>query len=203
MSSLVVVSHSDPTSLTHHVAQSTVDAIAATGNGVELADLASENFDPRFSQSDLNRYRGKGTLPDDVKAEQERVDRADHLILVFPMYWWSVPALLKGWIDRVFINGWAYELTPENVFTKKLERLTVHLVAVAADDAESFGRHEIYDAFRIQIERGIVEYVGAVLGSTTFVHESESKSREVLAEEIQDLTASIASQVSGLETVDA
>ena len=203
MSSLVVVSHSDPNSLTQHIAHVTVDAIAATGGGVELADLTAENFEPRFSQADLDQYRRTGILPADVKAEQDRVDRADQLILVFPMYWWSMPALLKGWIDRVFINGWAFDLTPDNAFATKLDRLTVHLVAVAADDSSSFERHGIHDAFRIQIERGIVEYVGATVGSTTFVHESESKSRDALASEVRELADALAQRVSGLETVDA
>jgi putative NADPH-quinone reductase len=49
----------------------------------------------------------RATPPADVLAEQARIDRADALVLVFPIYWWSLPGLLKGWIDRVFVNGWA------------------------------------------------------------------------------------------------
>ncbi|MDJ0110632.1 NAD(P)H-dependent oxidoreductase, partial [Rhodococcus erythropolis] len=127
MTTLVVVSHSDPQSLTQHVARSTADAIRDLGGDVDIADLHAENFDPRFSKDDVNLFRGKGTPPADVVAEQDRIDRADDLILVFPMYWWSMPALLKGWIDRVFVSGWAYEITPGSEFVKKLDRLTVHL----------------------------------------------------------------------------
>ena len=138
MTTLVVVSHSDPDSLTHHVAQSVSDAIRAAGDTVETADLAAENFDPRFSSADLNLFRGNGTTPVDVLAEQERIDRADHLVLVFPMYWWSMPALLKGWIDRVFVSGWAHDITADSGVVKKLDRLTVHLIPIAGDDADSF-----------------------------------------------------------------
>ncbi|NLE82445.1 MAG: NAD(P)H-dependent oxidoreductase [Rhodococcus sp.] len=198
MTSLVVVSHSDPESLTQHVARATAAAIRTTGGEVEIADLAAENFDPRFSEADLDLFRGNGTVPADVVAEQERLDRVDHLIIAFPVYWWSMPALLKGWIDRVFVDGWAYEVTPESGFVKKLDRLTVHLIPVAADDAESFERHGVYDAFRTQIERGIVEYCGATLGSTTFVHESDTKSRDALAAEIRDVSESIATRVADL-----
>lgn len=105
MTTLVVVSHSDPHSLTQHVARTTADAIRNMGGDVDIADLHAENFDPRFSKDDLNLFRGNGTPPTDVSAEQDRIDRADDLILVFPMYWWSMPALLKGWIDRVFVSG--------------------------------------------------------------------------------------------------
>lgn len=201
MTTLVVVSHSDPQSLTQHVARSTSDAIRNLGGDVDIADLHAENFDPRFSKDDVNLFRGKGTPPADVVAEQDRIDRADDLILVFPMYWWSMPALLKGWIDRVFVSGWAYEFTPGSEFVKKLDRLTVHLIPVAGDDAESFERHGVYEAFQTQIERGIIEYCGATLGSTTFVHESDTKRRDTLAAEIQDLSESIAARVAYPATV--
>ena len=203
MNSLVVVSHSDHNSLTHHAARAIADAIKATDGSVEFADLAAEHFDPSFSQADLSLFRGNGSVPEDVTAEQQRIDRADHLILVFPMYWWSVPALLKGWIDRVFVNGWAYEFTPGSEFVKKLNRLTVHLVVVAGDDADSFARHGINEAFATQVEKGIIEYCGATVGSTTFVHESDTKGRDVLAEEVRVLAEGIAAQVSKLECVNA
>ncbi|MEW2015057.1 NAD(P)H-dependent oxidoreductase [Rhodococcus sp. NPDC076796] len=201
MTALVVVSHSDPDSLTHHVARSVSEAIRTAGGTVETADLAAENFDPRFAGGDLNLFRGKGITPADVRAEQERIDRADHLVLVFPMYWWSMPALLKGWIDRVFVGGWAYDITADSGFVKKLDRLTVHLVALAGDDADSFERHGVYDAFRTQIERGIVEYCGATVGSTTFLHETDTRSRDELATEAQDLGERIAAQVVRLAAV--
>lgn len=198
MTTLVVVSHSDPDSLTQHVAGTIAAAIRATGGDADIADLAAENFDPRFSEADLNLFRGNGGAPADVLAEQERIDRAEHLVLVFPMYWWSMPALLKGWIDRVFASGWAYEMTPENNVVKKLTRLTIHLIPVAGDDAESFQRHGVYEAFRTQIEQGIIEYCGATVGPTTFVHEADTKSRDRLAIEIRDIGESVAAHVAGL-----
>lgn len=197
MNALVVVSHSDPDSLTHHVARSISDEIRTSGGTVETADLAAENFDPRFSIEDLNLFRGNSTPPADVIAEQERIDRAHHLVLVFPMYWWSMPALLKGWIDRVFVGGWAYEYNPGIGVVKKLDRLVVHLVVVAGDTAEDFERHGVYDAFRTQIERGIVEYCGATVGSTTFLHGSDTRTREDLLAEGAEIGIAVSARVQG------
>ncbi|OZD85556.1 flavodoxin family protein [Rhodococcus sp. 05-339-2] len=199
MTALVVVSHSDPDSLTHHVARSVTDAIRTAGDAVETADLAAENFDPRFADGDLDLFRGKGNTPADVRAEQDRIDRADHLVLVFPMYWWSMPALLKGWIDRVFVSGWAYDLTADYGIVKKLDRLTIHLVSLAGDDADSFERHGVYDAFRTQIERGIVEYCGATVGSRTFLHETDTKTPDALAAEVAELATSLAARIADRE----
>jgi NAD(P)H dehydrogenase (quinone) len=195
MNTLVVVSHPDPHSLTHQVAHSVVEAIRSTGTTVETADLAAETFDPRFSAADLSLYRGNGSTPSDVAEEQTRIDRAEHLVLVFPMYWWSMPALLKGWIDRVFVEGWAYEYG-DRVFVKKLDRLTVHLVVVAGDDADSFERHGVYQAVRTQIERGIIEYCGATVGSTNFLYGSDTRTREELAPEISTIGSTVADRVA-------
>jgi NAD(P)H dehydrogenase (quinone) len=55
-----------------------------------------------MSRADLDLYHGDpSALPDDILREQQRVERADMLVFVFPVYWWSVPGLLKGWFDRV------------------------------------------------------------------------------------------------------
>lgn len=191
MNTLVVVSHADTDSLTQNVARTTVAALRRTGSNVDLVDLTAENFDPRFTAADLQYYRGAGPIPVDVAAEQARLDEADQLVLVFPVYWWSMPALLKGWIDRVFVNGWAFDYTPGSSFEKKLGRLTVHLVPVAGDDADSFQRHGLDVAFHNQIEAGIFEYCGAVVGSTTFVHESDTKPRDILSKEIDDVADTI------------
>lgn len=195
MNTLVVVSHPDPHSLTHQVAHSVVEAIRSTGTTVETADLAAESFDPRFSAADLSLFRGNGSTPSDVAEEQTRIDRAEHLILVFPMYWWSMPALLKGWIDRVFVEGWAYEYG-DRVFVKKLDRLTIHLVVVAGDDADSFERHGVHEAIRTQIERGIIEYCGATVGPTNFVYGAETRSRAELATEISAIGSTVADRVA-------
>ncbi|WP_426187843.1 NAD(P)H-dependent oxidoreductase [Microbacterium sp. TWP3-1-2b2] len=192
MSSLVVVSHSDPDSLTHNAARSAFEAIRAAGGDAEFADLAAEDFDPRFATADLDLYRGRGGVPAEVVAEQERIDRADHLILVFPMYWWSMPALLKGWIDRVFVGGWAYDAAPGAAQFGMLDRLTIHLIIVAGDDKKSFERHGIPQAVSTQIERGIVKYCGATHGSTTYVYESDTKDRDLLATELRELSEKIA-----------
>lgn len=199
MSTLVVVAHPERDSLTHAAARATVDAITEAGGDAELADLAGEGFDPRFTAADIAFYRGGGEVSADVLAEQQRVDRADHLIMVFPMYWWSMPALLKGWIDRVLVGGWAYDGASATGVIGMLQRLTIDLVIVAGDDEESFRRHGIPQAVRTQIERGIIEYCGATHRSTTYLYESDSKDRGRLAAELRELGASMAERTVGAE----
>ena len=114
MHTLIVTAHPEPGALTHAIARRIGEAITASdaANSVTHADLMAEGFDPRFNMQDQALFRGIGATPADVAAEQARLQAADTLVLVYPLYWWSFPALLKGWIDRVFTQGWAYRTAP-------------------------------------------------------------------------------------------
>ncbi|MGW7294651.1 NAD(P)H-dependent oxidoreductase [Streptomyces xiamenensis] len=176
---LLVTAHPDTGSLTHHVAEQLVSALRP--RAVEVADLHRERFDPRFTPADRRHYQEGGDHPPDVAREHRRLDRATDLVLVFPVYWWSMPALLKGWIDRVFVNGWAFDYVAGSHLRPRLQRLTTHLLPIAGDDSGSFERHGYDRALRTQIEHGIVDYVGSRRGATAFIHESEGSSSEATA----------------------
>lgn len=195
MTALVVVAHPDRDSLTHHTAERIRSALREEGVSTDTADLWTEGFDPRFSPADRRRYVDDGPLPADVRAEHDRLDGFDHLVLVFPVYWWSTPALLKGWVDRVFIRGWAFDdrVSP---FRGMLDHLTVHLVMLAGDDADGFRRRGYDTAMATQIETGVLGYCGAVRGVVATVHGSESATdvatrTQEIAEAIRDRARAI------------
>jgi NAD(P)H dehydrogenase (quinone) len=160
---LIIVAHPDPKSLTHNVAAQIAEAVglSAPGNSAEIADLTAEAFDPRFTAADIALLNRQAPAPRDVAAEQERIDRADALVLVYPVYWWSMPGLLKGWIDRVFANGWAYDDVAGSKIEKKLRHLRVHLIGIGGADAQTYVRHGYADAMKTQIDHGIFDYCGA------------------------------------------
>ncbi|MFJ3046828.1 NAD(P)H-dependent oxidoreductase [Herbaspirillum chlorophenolicum] len=168
MHALIVVSHPLQDSLTHTVAQRLAQGIVDSGplDSVEIADLAAEGFDPRFTQTDIELHLGKSAAAGDVAAEHARLDRADALVLVYPVYWWSFPALLKGWIDRVFTRGWAYDENADGKLEKKLSRLAVHQIAIGGADQRTYARHGYFGSMKNQVDHGIFGYCGArVIGS--------------------------------------
>ncbi len=173
MHALIVIGHHDPASLTHALAEQIAAGLHAAGHTSELADLGAEQFDPRFGLADHAVHRRQAAAPADVLAEQARIERADTLVLVYPIYWWSLPALLKGWVERVFSNGWAFDYHADGKLIKKLGGLNVHLVGVAGADAATFERHGYSQAMATQIEHGIFDYCGAKVLSTTLLADSE------------------------------
>ncbi|MEV6419250.1 NAD(P)H-dependent oxidoreductase [Streptomyces sp. NPDC051662] len=182
-STLLVTASPDPESLTHHILGSLEKALHP--RPVEIADLFKEEFDPRFTLADRRTYREGGAYPADVVREHRRLERVTDLVLVFPVYWWSVPALLKGWIDRVFLNGWAFDYSPSSGVRPRLQWLTTHLLPVAGADADAYERHGYETSLRTQIEHGIVDYCGSRRGATAFIHESEEASREETAQSVE------------------
>lgn len=192
--SLIVVAHPDPGSLTQELAREVTKALSGGESTAELVDLAAEAFDPRFTPADLAHYRGEGPRPADVADEQARLDRAQQLVLVFPVYWWSLPALLKGWIDRVFINGWAFTETPDGRIAGRLDRLGVHLLAVAGADSGSYARHGYLDAIRAQIEHGIFGFCGADIVTTRIIHNAETMPADVLAADVESAVTAVSTR---------
>jgi NAD(P)H dehydrogenase (quinone) len=196
MDTLVVTAHPDPESLTHHAAARLRDRLGEGRAGV--AHLAQEGFDPRFTAADRRGYLTRDPPAPDVAAEQRRIDEVRHLVLVFPVYWWSMPALLKGWIDRVFIAGWAFDLdADQDRIVPRLGALTGHLLPVSGTSAASFARHGYTESFGTQIERGILDYCGVRRGATAFVHDSESGDRVAVAREVETAVGSIVAAIAG------
>ncbi len=176
-SALVVMAHPAESSLTRAVTNAIVEALQADGYNAEMADLDAERFDPVFGPADHAAFNCKDALPADVRKEQQRLDRADHLILVYPVYWWSMPALLKGWIDRVFVAGWAFDEDAEGRITKRLGRMKVSLVAIAAASEATYGKRGYREAMKVQIETGIFDFCGAPVLASMLVTPDRLKHR--------------------------
>ncbi|NWB85799.1 MULTISPECIES: NAD(P)H-dependent oxidoreductase [Pseudomonas] len=177
MHALIVVAHHDRDSLTHGIAARVGEGLSTTNQGstYAIADLHAEGFDPRFTAGDLAVHHNEALPPSDIRVEQQRIDRADALVLVYPVYWWSMPALLKGWIDRVFSNGWAFEFRPNAPLIKKLGHLSIHLLGVGGADPDTYDRHGYATAMKTQIDHGIFNYCGAKVMTSELMLESETE----------------------------
>lgn len=109
MKCLVVIAHPVADSLCHALARASTDALSAAGHEVEVEDLYRIGFSPALTVSERRTYYHP---PFDSSAVQPRIERllaADALVLVFPTWWFGFPAVLKGWFDRVWAPGVAYD----------------------------------------------------------------------------------------------
>lgn|SRR5690625_5220824 len=119
--------HPEPRSLSGSLRRAGIAHLKAAGHTVLESDLYAMEWNPvvtradagvtedeRFQvTSDVRRAALEHRLPEDVAAEQEKVRRADAVVVQFPLWWYGMPALLKGWFDRVFISGFAFGKDPD------------------------------------------------------------------------------------------
>lgn len=155
---LTVFDHPDPESFSASVAQQFMEGTKAAGHSVELADLHAEGFDPRWSLSDI-KSRNTGEAPADVLAEQERIARADAICLVFPLFWWGMPSMTKGWVDRVWRWGWTYDQLDDPNLSLQRPRSGVLLVPAGARSDEIIDEGYL-DALETAWIKGTFGYFG-------------------------------------------
>ena len=123
MNVLIIHAHPEPQSFTAALRDQAVETLQAQGHSVQVSDLYAMHWNPVASAADfsdrdnpdylvyaLEQRLGVKTqsLAPDIQEELDKLLWADLLILNFPIYWFSVPAILKGWIDRVLVSGVCY-----------------------------------------------------------------------------------------------
>ena len=116
MKHLVVLAHPRQDSFTRHVATTYIETVEALGHEVCLRDLYGLHFNPVASAEDIAAMR-TGKVAADVQVEMRHVQEADVITFIAPVWWISMPAILKGWIDRVLVFGFAYGYGPDKLVT--------------------------------------------------------------------------------------
>ncbi len=123
---LVILGHPNIASLCSALASTYAEAAQASGHSVRLIVLADLQFDPILRAG----FSAKQPLEPDLVAAQENITWAQHLVVVYPIWWAAPPALLKGFFDRAFLPGFAFkyrENSPmwDKYLTGKTARLLV------------------------------------------------------------------------------
>jgi NAD(P)H dehydrogenase (quinone) len=104
---LVITAHPSAKSFNHAVVEAYRSALMERARHVECRDLYAINFNPVLSPRDL-AAASRGKPSRDVRAEQTKIRRAEVITLISPLWWSGFPAMLKGYLDRVFCAGFAY-----------------------------------------------------------------------------------------------
>ncbi|KAF2342227.1 NAD(P)H-dependent oxidoreductase [Flavobacterium tistrianum] len=107
MKNLIIYAHPNPASLNHFLKNTVAESLEKSGQEAVIRDLNEINFNPVLSLQDMQGQR-MGQVSDDVKTEQTFISWADRIVFVYPIWWTGMPAIMKGYIDRVFSYGFAY-----------------------------------------------------------------------------------------------
>ena len=107
---IVVYAHPRPDSFTAATRDLVLAALDARGHRVDLIDLYAEQFDPRLTEEEHRLHLAPPESKPQIAGHVELLRRCDALVLVYPTWWSTQPAILKGWFERVWVNGVASEV---------------------------------------------------------------------------------------------
>jgi NAD(P)H dehydrogenase (quinone) len=185
---LIVTAHPVENSLSHSLAARIAARLREQGTQVEIADLHAEAFTPAMLRPDLALYHGDASAPPaDIQREQQRVERADMLVFIFPVYWWSVPGLLKGWFDRVLTLNWAYKVAEDGRIVGNLRKVPVRLIATAGSDVAGFDKHGYSTAIRTQLVEGVFGFCGLKDVTLDILYQADTASSEQVDDFLKSL----------------
>ncbi|WP_399498496.1 NAD(P)H-dependent oxidoreductase [Streptomyces sp. P17] len=153
------------------------EALKDSGYSVDVIDLYAHDWSPVLGRPEFEPVEGlfkpqaeqmraarDGTLPVDVKTHLGPLLAADLLVLSFPLWWFSMPAILKGWIDRVFVMGEVFGGGLGLFDRAALSGKRARLLLTTGGSADAFraegGEFGPMDDFLFHIHRGMLEFVG-------------------------------------------
>jgi NAD(P)H dehydrogenase (quinone) len=177
MNVLIVHAHPEPQSFCASMCSTAVEVLQAQGHTVVVSDLYKQGFNPVASAADFGTRKNPdyltyaleqrsayeaGSIDPQIRDEIEKVKACDLLILNFPLFWFSVPAIMKGWIDRVFISGIFYG--GKRIYAQGGMRGKKALVALTLGGREDMlsegGVHGELSAMLKPVTQGTLGYVG-------------------------------------------
>jgi putative NADPH-quinone reductase len=125
---LVIHAHPVETSYNAALARAACAALSRAGHEVDLLDLYAEGFEAAMSREERLDYHDRARAPPAIAALAERLARAQGIVFIYPVWSFGMPAILKGWFDRVLRPGIAFNLKPNG----RAEFLLTHVRALAA-----------------------------------------------------------------------
>ncbi len=200
MKILIVNAHPEPQSFSSSLFQAAVVTLERDGHQVQTSDLYRMGFDPvsdrrnyttiknpDYLKSQIEEMHASeaGGFAADLEAEMGKVEWCDLMIWQFPLWWFSVPAILKGWFDRVFAMGrfYGYGHIYETGLMKGKKALLSLTTGGPGDSYQPDGFNGDINGILRPIQRGMLEFVGfEVLLPQLFYAPAHSSQKERAAE---------------------
>ena len=156
---LLVYGHpKTPTSFNFSLKEKLVSVLKSKGYNVLVRDLYEVSFNPLLSSEDLAKLHNN-EIPDDIKQEQEFIKNADVIIFIYPIWWAGSPAIIKGYIDRVFSDGFAYMYRGNKVVGLLTDKRAI-VINSNGSPYELYENEGFYSAMRKVVDDGIFRFCG-------------------------------------------
>ena len=162
---LIINGHPDKESFNYALASAYTEGVSqtsATNYQINIADL---KFNPNLHYG----YRQRMELEQDLQDAIDKIKKADHIVWIFPMWWYGYPAIMKGFIDRTFLPGVTFEVVPGKAFPNKLLKGKTGHIIVTADTPGWYDYLFMKSPAINQFKKGTLEFCGISPVKVTYI----------------------------------
>ncbi|MBA4395782.1 MAG: NAD(P)H dehydrogenase [Syntrophus sp. (in: bacteria)] len=166
MKLLIVYSHPNPKSFCHAILETVTNTLTEKKQAFVVRDLYDLGFDPVLKASDFEALQS-GNIPADIKTEQEHIAAADTMIVIHPVWWTGLPAMIKGYFDRVFSYGFAYSADASGIIKLLTGKKTI-VFNTQGTPEKIYEQAGMFDALKKTSDTGIYGFCGIEVVSHHF-----------------------------------
>ena len=158
MNYFIIYCHPNEKSFNKAILEQVTDELYSTGEIFDICNLYSSGFDPLLREKDLQQIHA-GNIPVDITKQQQRIKEADRLVFIFPIWWVSMPALLKGYIDKVFSMGFAYSYSSKGVIPLLTDKQAI-IINTMGSNYNEYEQTGMLHLIQKQFSVGIFNFCG-------------------------------------------
>jgi NAD(P)H dehydrogenase (quinone) len=158
MQNLILLAHPTKGSFCHSITERVQQTLQELDVDTNIRDLYAMKFDPVMTDEDIEKSK-QNDLPAEIKTEQKLILDADFITLIYPVWWGGMPAILKGYIDRVFTYGFAFTSGERGPIGLLKEKKILSFVTHGAPK-EVYEKQGMYSAMNTISNKAVVEFSG-------------------------------------------
>ncbi|MEG0928054.1 NAD(P)H-dependent oxidoreductase [Chryseobacterium sp.] len=176
MRHLIIYAHPNENSLNHSLLDIVVENLKLQNHEIIIRDLYNIGFDPVLSLDDIKKQH-MGKVNDDIQLEQEYISWAEQVTFIYPIWWTGLPAIMKGYIDRVFSYGFAYryDLGIQKGLLKGKKTIIINTHGKSHEEYEQTGMDK---ALTLTSDNGIFIYSGLEIIKHLFLDKADKATHE-------------------------
>ncbi len=183
---LIINGHPDKESFNAKLAETYLQGSKESNADISLINIRDLDFNPNLEFG----YRKRTNLEPDLLSSIEKIKEANHIVWIFPMWWYGYPALMKGFIDRTFLPGITFEYVSGKSVPKKLLQGKTGRIIITADTPKWYDRFFMKSPAINQFKKGTLEFCGINPVKVTYISpikDSTEKFRNKWIEKVREL----------------
>lgn len=185
MKHLIIYAHPNEQSLNGYLKKIVFDTLNQQRHEIKVRNLYQLNFNPVLSFEDIEGQR-KGKVYEDVRVEQNYITWADSITFIYPIWWTGLPAIMKGYIDRVFSYGFAYRYD-QGIQKGLLMGKQAIIINTHGKSQQEYGNLGMDKALKLTSDKGIYNYCGLEIKQHLFFGQADRANAEIIEQWVKDI----------------